>query len=345
MMKFRSSVLDSIAYVSPPSVWSSALIEEKLAPLYERLRLPEGRLELMTGIRERRFWDHDIRPSDAAAEAGKKAIGASGLSPDQIEVCIHSSVCRDMLEPATASFVHRLIGLNENAQVFDVSNACLGFLNSISLLSAMIDAGQIKSGIVVSGENGRPLLERTIQLLLEGDFNRKSIKPYFANLTIGAGAVAAVVCHDSLSPNGHRLIGGVNMADTSNNDLCQGNASLHAYGLEMQTDSEEMLYAGVALAQRTWTEFKAELGWDESTPDRIVCHQVGAAHQRMLFERLGLDSSKDYSTYQTFGNTGSAALPITLAKAVEDGVIERGDKVALLGIGSGLNCLMMGMEW
>ncbi len=344
-MKFRSTVIDSLAYISPPSVWTSAFIEEKLAPLYERLRLPEGRLELMTGIRERRFWQEPILPSEAAAQAGIKAIEKSGLDVERIEVCIHSSVCRDMLEPATASFAHRLMGLSPNVQVFDVSNACLGFLNSLSLLAAMIDAGQVKSGIVVSGENGKPLLERTIQLLLERDLNRKTIKPYFANLTIGAGAVAAIVCHESLSPEGHRLIGGITMADTANNDLCQGDASGSGLGLEMQTDSEEMLHAGVSLAERTWQSFKQELAWDEDSADRIVCHQVGAAHQRLLFDTLGLPHERDFSSYQTFGNTGSAALPITLALAAEEEAIRKGDKVAMLGIGSGLNCMMMGARW
>ncbi len=332
-----------MAYVAPPDVWTSAYIEERLGPLYERLHLPEGRLELMTGIRERRFWGHDIRPSEASAEAGRKAIERSGIAPDQIEVCIHSSVSRDMLEPATASFAHRLMGLSENTQVFDVSNACLGFLNSLTMLSAMIDSGQVKSGIIVSGENGKPLLERTIQLLLERDLTRKTIKPYFANLTIGAGAVAAVVCHESLSPNGHRLLGGACLADTSNNDLCQGDSS--GSGLEMQTDSEEMLHAGVALARKTWTRFKGELGWDNDTADRVICHQVGHAHQKLLFETLGLDHHKDYSSFAEFGNTGSAALPLTLAKASEEGFVKKGDQVAMLGIGSGLNCLMLGAEW
>lgn len=344
-MRFTQTVIDSIQYVAPPTVWSSALIEEKLAPLYQRLGLPEGRLELMTGIRERRFWDHDIRPSEAAAEAGRKAIAASGLEAKDMQVCIHSSVCRDMLEPATASFVHRLMGLSPKAQVFDVSNACLGFLNALTLLASMIESGQIRAGVVVSGENGRPLVERTIKTLLEGDFSRKGIKPYFANLTIGAGAVAAVVCHESLSPHGHRIVGGSVMADTTSNELCQGGSATGGDGLEMQTDSEQMLHAGVSLAKRTWSAFKAELGWNEGTADRVITHQVGAAHQRLLFESLGLDAGKDYSSFQTFGNTGSAALPITLAKAAEDGAVKKGDKVALLGIGSGLNCLMLGAEW
>jgi 3-oxoacyl-[acyl-carrier-protein] synthase-3 len=79
--------------------------------------------------------------------------------------------------------------------------------------------------------------------------------------------------------------------------------------------------------------------------DRYICHQVGSVHRRKLYEALGLDPAKDFSTFETLGNTGSVALPATLALAIEAGAIQAGHKVGLLGIGSGLNCLMLGLEW
>jgi len=65
----------------------------------------------------------------------------------------------------------------------------------------------------------------------------------------------------------------------------------------------------------------------------------------LLYETLELDLNKDFSTLEYLGNTGSAALPVTLALGEEQGAVEKNDTVALLGIGSGLNCLMMGVEW
>ena len=59
-MNFKNVAIESIAYALPDEVWTSADVEAKLAPVYERLRLPEGRLELMTGIKERRFFPADI---------------------------------------------------------------------------------------------------------------------------------------------------------------------------------------------------------------------------------------------------------------------------------------------
>ncbi|MBL9213651.1 MAG: 3-oxoacyl-ACP synthase III [Opitutaceae bacterium] len=341
-MRFEHVCLESLAVALPDEIWTSAGIEERLAPLYERLKLPAGRLELMTGIRERRMWPAGTRPSDASAAAGRAVLAQSHLGAGQVELFIHAAVSRDMLEPATASFAHRKIGLPPTAQIFDVSNACLGFLNALTVAAGMIEAGHIRCALVVSGENGRPLVEQTLRTLLERPWTRNEIKPFFANLTIGSGAVGAVVCHrDLVRGRAHRLLGGVARAATEYSDLCQGDTH-GAESLAMQTDSEKMLVAGVGLARETWSAFTAEQG---SHYDRFVCHQVGSAHRARLYELLGLDLARDFSTFETLGNTGSVALPATLSAAVAAGAVREGDRVGLLGIGSGLNCLMLALEW
>jgi 3-oxoacyl-[acyl-carrier-protein] synthase-3 len=341
-MKFENVCIESLAVALPEEVWTSADIEERLRPLYERLKLPVGRLELMTGIRARRMWPAGTRPSDASAAAGKAVLARSNLGPGQVELFIHAAVSRDMLEPATASFAHRKIGLPGTAQIFDVSNACLGFLNALTVAGAMIEAGQIRCALVVAGENGRPLVDQTIRTLNEQSFSRNAIKPFFANLTIGSGAVGALVCHRSLvRGRAHRLLGGTARAATAHSELCQGDTH-GAEALAMQTDAEQLLLAGVALARETWLAFAAGQG---EAYDRFICHQVGTVHRRKLYETLGLDVGRDFSTFETLGNTGSVALPATLAAAIEAGAVREGDRVGLLGIGSGLNCLMLALEW
>ena len=346
-MRFAHTCIESLAVALPDEILTTTDIEERLRPLYERLKLPFGRLELMTGIRERRVWPQGTRPSDASAAAGKAALAKSGLRAEQVELFSHSAVCRDMMEPATASFAHRKIGLPASAQIFDVSNACLGFLNALTVAAGLIESGQIKCALIVSGENGGPLVQQTLKTLLEAPLDRNGIKPFFANLTIGSGAVGAVVCHESILPAGsrpHRLLGGIARAATVHSELCQGD-SHGAEALAMQTDSEALLTAGLALARDTWDAFTLETGYTATTADRFICHQVGSTHRRKLYEALGLDLAKDFSTFETLGNTGSVALPATLAKAVDAGAVGEGTKVALLGIGSGLNCLMLALEW
>jgi 3-oxoacyl-[acyl-carrier-protein] synthase-3 len=299
----------------------------------------------MTGIRERRVWPDGTLPSEASAAAGRAVLGVSGVRREQLGLFIHSAVSRDMLEPASASFAHHKIGLPASVQIFDLSNACLGFLNSIVVAAGMIESGQIMAALIVAGENGRPLVEETVRTLLAGSLDRNAIKPYFANLTIGCGAVATVICHrDLVKGRAHRILGGVCRSATEHSELCQGNTAA-AGGLAMQTDSERMLEAGVGLAKETWGEFQGATGWTNESVDRAICHQVGSAHRRRLFETLGLDLAKDFSTFETLGNMGSVSLPATLSAAVDARAIREGDRVALMGIGSGLNCLMLALEW
>ncbi len=343
-MQFQRTALTGLVAELPPEVWTSEEVERRLAPLYQRLKLPEGRLELMTGIKERRFWPQPIRPSAASALAGRKAMQAAGVGPADIDLLIHSSVCRDRLEPSTAAYLHGLLGLGPQAQIMDISNACLGFLNAVVMAAGLVESGQIKRALVCAGEDGRPLVEHTIrQLNQDLALTRESIKPFFANLTIGAGAAAAVVSRNDLAgADAIQLRACAWETDSSANGLCEGDTA--ASELDMRTDSEALLIAGVGLAQRCWQRFKNESGWNESTPQRIITHQVGRRHSALLFEKLGLDVTKDFQTFDRLGNVGSVSLPATLALARAEGKIKAGDKTALLGIGSGLASLMLAIE-
>ncbi|MBA3013573.1 MAG: 3-oxoacyl-ACP synthase III [Proteobacteria bacterium] len=341
-MHFSNVAISSLTYQLPPHQVSSAELEERLGPVYTRLKLPHGRLALMSGIDSRRFWDPGTRPSHGAAKAGAKALAASGLAPSDIDCLINTSVCRDMIEPATASFVHHALGLNGQCLIFDLSNACLGFLNGMMVLASMIELGQIRHGLLVAGETAEDLVETTIaSLLADETLTRKGIKGSFASLTIGSGAVACVLSRTQ--GEGHRLVGGACRANTGHSNLCQGDGG--SSGTLMKTDSEELLKRGVETAAQVWPEFMEELGWSPESIACYCCHQVGSAHARLLMETLGLDPANNFETLASLGNVGSVSAPITMAMAVEAGKILPGDRAALLGIGSGINCLMLGVEW
>ena len=74
----------------------------------------------------------------------RSAPAASGIPPKELDCLIFTSVSRDMMEPATASFVHSQLGLPDRCLVFDISNACLGFLDGMVMLANMIELGQVK---------------------------------------------------------------------------------------------------------------------------------------------------------------------------------------------------------
>ncbi|PIE55870.1 MAG: 3-oxoacyl-ACP synthase III [Desulfobulbus propionicus] len=344
-MRFSKVCLQAFGYALPPVNLTSTALEEELSPLYSRLSLPQGRLELMTGIRSRRLWDQGTRPSQAAAMAGEQAIAASGIGKNDLGCLLFTSVSRDMLEPSTASFVHRQLGLPQCCQVFDISNACLGFLNGMVMLAGMIELGQVKSGLVVAGETAEDLVHSTIRLLqTDQTISRKSIKPLFASLTIGSGAVALVLTSDTFSDSGHYLRGGACRANTEYNHLCQGGQNAEQ-GVLMSTDSEELLIRGVETARDCWDDFLQELAWQPETVDRFFCHQVGRAHAHLLFSSLKLDPARNFETLAELGNVGSVSAPITMALGIERGYLQPGQRCALLGIGSGINTMMLGIDW
>jgi 3-oxoacyl-[acyl-carrier-protein] synthase III len=341
-MHFRRVYLESFGYTLPDEIVTTAELEQRLAPLYERLRLPEGRLELMTGIRERRFFPTGTRPSTISIESAGRAIEASGIDPRNFGALIHGSVCRDFLEPATACRVHHAIELPNEAMIYDISNACLGLLNGIVQVASMIELGHIRAGVVVGTECGRELVENTIELLnADTSLTRETVKNSIASLTIGSASVAIVLCDEELSQTGNRLTTAAAFCDTSQHDLCQS----HGLKAVMQTDSEELMRQGIAAGVQTFDRFLAAAGWEPDDIDRSFCHQVGAAHRKLMLESLGLKPQNDFATLETLGNTGSAALPITMAMGIEQGKLRANDHVAMLGIGSGINCLMLAVEW
>jgi 3-oxoacyl-[acyl-carrier-protein] synthase-3 len=343
-MKFENVRIHSFDYILPDEFKTSEQIELDLNDIYSKLKLPQGRLELMTGIKSRGLWPNGTRPSDLSSNVAKKVIDKSGLDKNDIGLLVHASVCRDFLEPSTASVVHANLELNEDAMIFDLSNACLGVVNAMVMASNMIELGQIKSALIVSGENGGPLLTQTIEHLKnDSTLTRKSIKKYIANLTIGSASVAYLLTHKDFAPNGHKIVGGAVCTDSSANVLCQGDGDTTS--LMMETDSEELLKHGLVLAKKNWNKTKANLNWSNENVDWVIGHQVGSAHEKLTMEAMELQDHKTYTTYETLGNTGSAALPVTLAKLNETNKIEKGHKVALLGIGSGLTSIMLGVEW
>ncbi|MEZ6059284.1 MAG: 3-oxoacyl-ACP synthase III [Planctomycetaceae bacterium] len=347
-MRYEHVCLEAAVQTAAPHVVTSAEIEQRLAPVYERLGLPFGRLELMTGIQERRFFDPGTLPGRISVQTAIRAVQQSGIDRRHFGALIHGSVCRDQMEPATAAGVHAGAGLPDGALVMDVSNACLGILNGMLIIADQIELGRIRAGVVVGTETGRGLVEGTIDSLLKDNrLTRQSIKPAFASLTIGSGSAAIVLCHRSLSRSGHRLLGGALLSDTTGHNLCAGGVEAGTHGDDrprMETDSEALLHAGIALAERTWEQAKQALNWTNADVDRVFTHQVGKQHRNLLMQRLQLDPDLDFPTVERFGNTGAAALPMALAMGLEQQPPTAGTRLALLGIGSGLNSVMLGIE-
>ena len=351
-MHFEHVNLLSFAQVPAPVVVTSAAIEERLRPLYDRLHLPEGRLEMMTGIRERRFWQPGTLPSEVAAKAGRAALAKAGVAPDQLDAVVFCGVSHDFAEPATSTAVVSRLGLGRDILNFDLSNACLGIASGIQVLASLIEQGTLRFALAVTGENGGPLVENTIRHLLEDPtVTRQSIKGDFASLTIGSAACAVLLSRrDDDTQSGHQLRVTVNASDCSNHGLCQGavadGAMTDASAPVMRTDSHELMVQGIQVASRMWKRLSDEAGWTNGKRPDIVCgHQVGRVHRDRLFAELGLPVELDFPIFDRFGNCGSASLPLAVTLAEEAGALRPGMQLAMLGIGSGINSTGIAINW
>ena len=336
---FHQVSIKSLAHVDAPHRISSAAIEDQLSTTFERLGMRSGILEHVAGIKARRYWDEGTLPSDAATLAGHKAIKQSGISADMIGALVSTSVCRDYLEPSTACRVHHALGLPSAALNFDIGNACLGFMNGMDFIAQLIEAGRIDYGIVVDGEGSREVTEATIQRLNHPETTAHDVRSQFASLTLGSGAAAMILCRRDLAPKAPQYRGGITLADTQYAHLCEGHPTL------MKTDTKRLLATGVDLAHRVWTLTKEEMEWGVEQLDHLILHQVSLVHTNTLAQTLGLPINKAHVTFDELGNIGPAAVPITLSKAAESDAFNSGDRIALMAIGSGLNCQMSEIVW
>ena len=331
--------LQSIAYELPDEVVTTRSLYERLAPTLKRLGIPGSWLSALSGVEERRLWPRGTKLADVASKAAKAALEKSGIAAEKIGCIICTSVSKEFLEPSLACMVHHDLGLKPEALNFDIANACLAFLNGISQMAQMIDSGLIEAALIVDAESSRDVVENTLRRMTTEATDIASFSKQFAGLTLGSGAVAAVITNGNNATSGHKIVGHVQLADTNYCRHCIGNLS------EIITDQTSLMKAGIELASRTWKLASQTFGWTRDNVQQFICHQVGARHHQLLFEKLGLDKSKSFQTFPFLGNVGPASVPLTLALAAERGILSCGDRIGLMGIGSGLNCSMMEINW
>jgi 3-oxoacyl-[acyl-carrier-protein] synthase-3 len=338
-VKYRNVQMLGIAHVDAPETVSSEEIESRLAPALSRLGIPRGILKKLTGIESRQMFDPSLLPSEGSLKAAQRAIEETGIDSSELGVIVNTSVCRDQGETPTASIVHQKLGLTENCLSFDVGNACLGFINGMELVATMIERRQIDHGMVVNCENTHPAMLATIKRLLDPRTTWTAFRDNFATLTLGSGAVAMILSRATGATREHRFLGGVTMAATEHCRLCTAQVD------QMITNTKKLFHHGLELGLKTWEVAREVLNWRIDDIDQFVIHQVGKAHTEKFARTLGVPLSKIFRLYPNHGNIGPAGVPIALSKLVASGTLKDGNRIALMGIGSGINCSMAELMW
>ena len=348
-MKYSRVFINKIAYEMAPLVVTSEQLEERLSSVYKKLHIPRGQLKSLTGIVERRWWNEGHRVTDGAIAAATKAIEATKINISDIGAVVYTGVCREDLEPSTACRVANKLGIGGAVTIHDISNACLGIMSGILDVANRIELGQIKAGLVVSCESARDIVESTIDLMLKNN-DMQTYARSIATLTGGSGAAAIILTDGSLNLEGdsHQLLGGISGSAPEHHDICHWGLKpegQHLYRQVMETDAVAVLKHGVNLALETWDHIVTSNQWMVEKLDKVICHQVGEANELKVLNAIGIPPDKNYSSFRQLGNMGTVSVPITAAIAEEDGFFDKGDRVAFLGIGSGLSCMMLSLQW
>ncbi|MBD9370520.1 3-oxoacyl-ACP synthase III [Xanthomonas sp. XNM01] len=338
-MLFKNVSIAGLAHIDAPHTLTSQEINARLQPTLDRLGIRADVLGDIAGIHARRMWDDTTQASDAATLAARKALDDAGIGIEKVGLLVNTSVSRDYLEPSTASIVSGNLGVSDECMTFDVANACLAFINGMDIAARMLERGEIDYALVVDGETANLVYEKTLERMSAPDVTEQQFRDEMAALTLGCGAAAMVMCRRELAPDAPRYKGGVTRSATEFNKLCRGNLD------RMVTDTRMLLIEGIKLAQKTFVAAKVALGWAVDELDQYVIHQVSRPHTQALIKSIGIDPKKVMTIFGEHGNIGPASVPIVLSKLKELGRLKKGDRIALLGIGSGLNCSMAEVEW
>ncbi len=338
-MRWQKVHLESIGHDLPQEVLTSDAMEDLLADSMTRLGIPRGRLAGLTGIRERRMYANEEKPSDIATRAARIALERAGIEPGDLDLLISTSIIRDWDEPGTASFVGGNLSVPHSCDCFDVSHACLGFVTGMVQAANAIELGQARYVLVVTGENFAPGMRNTLAIMASPDCDQKTFFENFATLTLGNCGVAFVLSHRDVSKTDHRITAAVARSATEHNRLCVANR------MQMHADPVGLKIHGLNLVDETWPHFLEASGWEKHEIDHYICHQVGTRHITEALQRMGVQAERGFLTVTYLGNCGSAAVPVTMAEAVEAGVVKPGDKLCFNAVGSGLGTIQLGVEW
>ncbi len=335
-----STIVTGVGKYVPDHVVPTESVEQWLN-LKERLGIPPGMIERLTGVRERRIAAEGEASSDMAVRASREAIRRAGIRPEDIDTIIFAAASQDVGEPATANIVQEKLGA-VNAHVFDAKNACNSFVNALDIMDAFIQTGRSQVGLVTSGE----VITRFVNWNID---SKESLKRFLAGLTLGDGGGAMVLMAGNGPDTGRGIRGASFLTDGSQWRL----ATITAGGnLQPDFDPKEIFFASNGaeldrLASKyiplTMNRLLARLGWKLEDVDLVISHQYTEQTITKVANSMNLPMSKYMLTVRKYGNTASASIPIALSEAIDEGRVGQGSKVLLVGGAAGFSAGIVGI--
>jgi len=275
---------------------------------------------------------HEAAPSqatsDLATEAAKDAIKDAGISVDEIDVIVLSTITSDYVVPPSAGIVQANLG--SRAKFFQIDSACTGFLDALQVAHGLLAGSAYRTALVVCA-----------------DVFRKMIRPddYGSLTAFGDGAAAVVLGHvdegygfDTIVSGSEGEAGDLMMIPmggsrhpiTTPEDLANLSfQSLHSKFLEVIPWAVDRM----GLACR---EALAGAGLTLDDVDWVIPHQPSLPTVQLGIAGLGVDPAKVLLTFQDYGLSGGSTVPLALWRGYREGRFEEGQTILFVAMGAGM---------
>lgn len=289
-----------------------------------------------TGIAERRIAAPDQAASDMAVEAGRKALAAAGVDPDQVDLIIVATNTPDMFFPATACLVQDRLGATR-AGGFDLLAGCTGFVYATAVGAQFIVSGAAKVVLVIGSEVLSRILDwedRNTCVLFGDGAGAAVLQPVPGD----RGILATRLGSDGSGGKHLDIPGGGSRIPTTHESI---DKRLHY----LKMNGREVFKFAVRTLGKVAAEVLEDAGIKQEDLDFFIPHQANIRIIEVAAKKLGLPMERVLVNVDRYGNTSTASVPLALHEALEQGRIKDGDNVVMVGFGTGLTWGGLAMKW
>jgi 3-oxoacyl-[acyl-carrier-protein] synthase-3 len=289
-----------------------------------------------TGIRGRRWVKPDEATSDMATMAGRAALEQAGIGVSDLSLVIVATSTPDSPQPPTACLVADELGVTSGTAAFDMNVVCSGFVFAMTTAEQLVRAAGGGYALVIGADTYSSILDpadRPTAILFGDGAGAVVLGP----ATGGRVEASRLAC----APAERDLIGvpaGGSRLPASPETLAEG---LHYFTMNGR-GVRDFVRDNVGPAI---TEFLADHGLTAADVDHFVPHQANGMMLEELAGTMDIPLARTHTTYEDYGNTGSASVPITLDHAARAGRISSGDRVLLCAFGGGMAMAMALLRW
>jgi 3-oxoacyl-[acyl-carrier-protein] synthase-3 len=281
-----------------------------------------------TGIKERRVCSDSETTSTLAIEAGREAMASAGVGPEDIDFVVVGTVTGDMIFPATACLVQDALGI-KSAGAVDVGAACAGFIYSLSMAGAMVEAGRIKRALVIGVDTLTKVVDwtdRSTCVLFGDGAGAVVIEP---KENTNRGLIDTVLLSDGSGAKHINIEAGGSKHPMSRPESACYRSTVFMAGAEVYR------FAVVAMGDAC-CKLLDRVGLTSEDIDLFVPHQANLRIIKSAAERLNLPDEKVFINVEKYGNTSGGSIPLALYEAVHEGRLKEGMLVMTVGFGAGL---------